>query len=505
MAGIPVAALATPRGRAAVRTKWPAAWAALCAAPTRSPATLRALTALLVDVDAALEFGYRGGQGRLSRALLAAASSSDADALDAIGGVIEVCAAALPPGVSFPMEPGLDLLYPPPPAVFQLPPIAMSADAAGGDAAVLDAWVRGRDTASCLGVGAGAWVEYDPGVPPPPHTVQAATPPQPATGSMMATPPPLYFRSVAATQHRLRSQDDVGQLLWPAALVMARWLAAHGVMLPWTPPRGAATVLEVGAGMGLTGIAAAAVGGALAQAAGCTPPAVTLTDFNDLVLHNAAYNAALNSTGDAPAAAAVREMDWRVYAPPYLPDAVAHYRASRLARFTGGGAPPPSGSGGGAAGVSGSSSSVAAAAAAATTETEEEAEAEAGTATRSPPRLPAHDTFDVVLATDVVVSVEDAYCVAGAMAAHLAPGGVGIIAVPPPEVRWGVEALPDALARAGLQAVARVVDAGYTVDAVSVGGGSDTTAAALAIAGGYEARLRLVLVRRPPATPASAS
>ena len=93
------------------------------------------------------------------------------------------------------------------------------------------------------------------------------------------------------TSQRLLSQEDVGQMLWPAARVLARWLlrTAPG----WLPTSIAPVdcrLLELGAGIGLTGLAAAQIVGS-----------VSLTDFQPAVLANLDYNAAL--VGDSSSAA----------------------------------------------------------------------------------------------------------------------------------------------------------------------------------------------------------
>jgi len=93
------------------------------------------------------------------------------------------------------------------------------------------------------------------------------------------------------TSQRLLSQEDVGQMLWPAARVLSNWLlrTAPG----WLPTSIApidCRLLELGAGIGLTGLAAAQIVGL-----------VCLTDFQPAVLANLNYNAAL--VGDSSTAA----------------------------------------------------------------------------------------------------------------------------------------------------------------------------------------------------------
>jgi len=71
-----------------------------------------------------------------------------------------------------------------------------------------------------------------------------------------------------------------GLMLWESSLVLARWMSQHGSM----PPR--RTVLELGCGVGLAGLAAAAAGASVVQ-----------TDHSLEALALAAENADLNSIG----------------------------------------------------------------------------------------------------------------------------------------------------------------------------------------------------------------
>jgi hypothetical protein len=76
----------------------------------------------------------------------------------------------------------------------------------------------------------------------------------------------------------------------------------------------------------------------------------------------------------------------------------------------------------------------------------------------------------VVLGTDMICCVEDAFCVAHTLARHMRrpggraaaggaadaadgadPGGVAYLLLPPPEVRWGMEAVAEALHSVGLE------------------------------------------------------
>ena len=71
--------------------------------------------------------------------------------------------------------------------------------------------------------------------------------------------------------------DLTGQILWPAASLLADYLAAHDTIL-----KGCSCACELGAGLGLVGLLAAQ-----------TCP-VVLTDHNDVVLKVLGRNAELN-------------------------------------------------------------------------------------------------------------------------------------------------------------------------------------------------------------------
>jgi predicted nicotinamide N-methyase len=78
-------------------------------------------------------------------------------------------------------------------------------------------------------------------------------------------------------------QDDTTGLgLWPAAVLLSRWVVQQHASL-----RGK-VVIELGAGCGLPGLAAAVC---------CGPKSVYVTDIHDPTLNNAAFNARLNAAG----------------------------------------------------------------------------------------------------------------------------------------------------------------------------------------------------------------
>lgn len=87
--------------------------------------------------------------------------------------------------------------------------------------------------------------------------------------------------------------NQVGLRLWPAAELAAAWIAADPERWRGT------TVVELGAGLGLCGLAAAAFG---------SPRVVHLTDADDVVLRNLAYNVELNGLR-----CIVETLDWTAF------------------------------------------------------------------------------------------------------------------------------------------------------------------------------------------------
>ena len=99
---------------------------------------------------------------------------------------------------------------------------------------------------------------------------------------------------------RQSEQADVGFVMWPSAVVLARWLFRnHASIL--RPNDNATSVLELGAGCGLTGLVAARLLQQQQQQRTNTKrnndshPMVCLTDFNPIVLENLRRNVALNN------------------------------------------------------------------------------------------------------------------------------------------------------------------------------------------------------------------
>lgn len=86
---------------------------------------------------------------------------------------------------------------------------------------------------------------------------------------------------VRPVKERQQSQFDVGFQMWPAAVILSRWLCRNPHVL------GGRRVLEVGSGLGLCGIVAAHMAAD-----------VTLSDFNPVVLRALEANVALNAGWD---------------------------------------------------------------------------------------------------------------------------------------------------------------------------------------------------------------
>ena len=286
-----------------------------------------------------------------------------------------------------------------------------------------------------------------------------ARPPSPLEAAAVAD---VWVRAVPSSVRRMRSQEDVGQLLWPAAPPLCRWLCAHRRLL-LGPARGGRagrggrgpSVLEIGSGMGLCGIVAALLRDAVARAdadahadadesAGAgAPPPVTLSDFNAVVLANTAHNCSLNEPE--------REDDG--HGGPGLPPPPL-MRVARVDWSVDGG-----GEGSDALG-----------------------------------------RFDVVIGSDMICSEEDARGVAALLSRRLQrPAGVAVFVLAPPDVRWGVDALAPALATEGLVARERALGAEFSLADAAGGAGGDGNGgggeSSRTQSGGYEARLRLHVVR----------
>jgi predicted nicotinamide N-methyase len=97
---------------------------------------------------------------------------------------------------------------------------------------------------------------------------------------------------------RQSSQGDVGYVMWPSAIVLSRWLLSNPQHILGK------SVLEIGAGCGLVGIAAARL---IAQSNSEEKKRVTISDVNDLVIDNIAKNIVLNDVSEV---ACVAKLDF---------------------------------------------------------------------------------------------------------------------------------------------------------------------------------------------------
>jgi len=271
---------------------------------------------------------------------------------------------------------------------------------------------------------------------------------------------------------RMTSHDDVGAVLWPAAAVLSRWLVAHPQVLSGRD------VLEIGAGMGLTGIVAA----------GQARRAV-LSDFNWAVLCNLRRNIALNG-GELcfePAVATAKE--------GAEDEGAGQVDASSGDAGVGDGATRSgAAASGGAEGSAGRSNALRDGLVDAQWLDWDALPGSESPRTASCPADfddASSGRFDAVIATDMVISLSDCRGVARVCATCLRPGGFAVFAVAPPDVRFGTEHLGPALEAAGLAVTKQTVAPRFAVS----GGGE----AAAATGGGYEARIVMYCAVKPPA------
>lgn len=221
----------------------------------------------------------------------------------------------------------------------------------------------------------------------------------------------IRVRAVPSSLRRQESQEDVGQLLWPAAPPFCRWLIFHSPILFPSSKR----ILEIGSGMGLSGIVAARLARLF------NPKAeVVLSDFNEVVLHNLEQNVRLNedeefqnnTRGDMKTTT-IEKLDWDLL------------RTESAGTFS---------------------------------------------STFQTP-------FDVIIGSDMICSDSDALGVAAALEKLLLkPGGVAVFVLAPEDVRWGVGALHSALAAVGIKHSCTQLEADFVVgeEKGTVGGGYES-------------------------------
>ena len=196
-------------------------------------------------------------------------------------------------------------------------------------------------------------------------------------------------------KERQSSQADVGYLMWPSAVVLSRYLATNPHELLDK------SVLEIGAGCGLTGLVAAQIKAAQEMKKHTTvvTSSVLLTDFNKVVVKNCQQNIVLNGLEGI---AKAEELDF------YKQDISIN-----------GWLDASSGSG--------------------------------------PPR----DQVDLILAADVICQKDDALATARTLYCALKPGGKALVVSADAQHRFGVEHLEGACHAIGLQVTTEKVRSMY--------------------------------------------
>lgn len=318
----------------------------------------------------------------------------------------------------------------------------------------------------------------------------------------------IYQRCIPPWMHRQTSQDDVGQMLWPAAIPMSRWLIQHRYLFPYQ------SICEIGSGMGLCGILTAILKyngeqeyekycrtnnsvtdsfisstvkysyyrflqsrkeSSTASASKSTAPQwpVIVSDFNPLVLHNLYYNTTLNEpcfhansgTDDSSLSPILANVGVpSVDNPPptnLLPNVTSPLlRTVRVdwniykdniinsnAAHVSSEYPTDN------VLYSSFSSST------------------SSSSTDSPyyqniygvhKQLDFTHTYDIILGSDMICSAEDCRGVGSLLTVHLAkPYGIGIFMLAPSDVRWGVEQLAPILKEYGLHVETRTIPGSY--------------------------------------------
>ena len=218
---------------------------------------------------------------------------------------------------------------------------------------------------------------------------------------------------------RMGSQADTGFSLWPAATILARWIALHPQLLEGK------TVMEVGAGLGLCGL----VAGRFAQR-------VLLTEYNEMCLQRLQEHVLLNiddEEGGGKAATSValhsrktmqvRWLDWDRLEEGPLPSTWRVVDRDEEATEV-----------------------------KEEEEDKEDGEGKNGSSDEAFGRPGwSHALLDVVLVADCICDESCAVGVARLLSLTLKPGtGRGYVTAPFPEHRYGVHAFPQQLAAHGL-------------------------------------------------------
>jgi predicted nicotinamide N-methyase len=245
----------------------------------------------------------------------------------------------------------------------------------------------------------------------------------------------VLVRYIPGALRPLSGQSDVGQLLWPAAPVLARWSVAHRQLFMGK------RVLELGAGVGLVGLTAGLFGLIAAAETQQTATAthVVLSDFNAQVLDNLRFNASLNEPKLNAELSMLRQfvaasnlfsvaaLDWSIH----------------------------------------------------------------------PLRADYMESFDVILASDVICRPEDGAHLLNAVKHCLTSDGIAIVLLPPRTARFGIADFEDECEKR-FTCVRRAIDPCFVHDGSlpAKGSASALTAADAVISGGYEAEMHLYLIRQ---------
>lgn len=241
---------------------------------------------------------------------------------------------------------------------------------------------------------------------------------------------------------RMQSQDDVGQILWPGAIALAKWLIQNREILLGK------NVLEIGAGMGLVGIVA-----------GHFSPFVSTTDFMPEVNKNLLYNVNLNVEKDGEIEGFNDDKLQQILPTPIPPlhvvkaqfldwsdksigakDSVKELRCSRLdslPKWTEVSAKTDSPESFGSAKGN-------------DTFTSEKSEEGGEDHHSGVPSLERTLRFDVIIGSDMVCSPADVAGVARVLHQWMSyPSGKAFLVLPPGNVRWGVQFLRPILTEIG--------------------------------------------------------
>jgi len=203
-----------------------------------------------------------------------------------------------------------------------------------------------------------------------------------------------------------------GHAVWSAAVLQARWLCTHRSELA-----GLGSALELGSGLGLSGLTLATLG--------LPGLEVTLTDIVPSIVRNLLASASLNRTrAGAPLAVRACLCDWGAESDLGGTRQSAHgwYGTDTSnAGSTAGAAAQPSAAAAGPGATPADSSSTPQADRDEDEDEEDEDEDEEGVVTVG--MLPPKETFDLVMAADVLYEPDHPALLAGVLHSRLRPGG----------------------------------------------------------------------------------